>query len=40
VAHLEVPDHSDRFWNLLAERSPDYRQHERWLRKHGHALRL
>src|SRR3954468_2763304 len=40
VAHLDVPDHSDRFWNLLAERCPDYREHERWLRKHGHALRF
>jgi predicted metal-dependent hydrolase len=40
VAHLEVPDHSDRFWTLLATRVPGYEAHERWLRKHGHALRL
>jgi predicted metal-dependent hydrolase len=40
VAHLEVHDHSDRFWDLLAERCPDYEEHERWLRRHGHALRL
>jgi predicted metal-dependent hydrolase len=40
VAHLAVPDHSQRFWSLLAKRCPDYREHERWLRKHGHALRL
>ena len=40
VVHLAVPDHSDSFWDLLAERCPDYREHERWLRKHGHALRL
>jgi predicted metal-dependent hydrolase len=40
VAHLEVQDHSDRFWSLLASRCPDWRQHERWLRRHGHALRL
>jgi predicted metal-dependent hydrolase len=40
VAHLEVHDHSDRFWSLLASRRPDWRDHERWLRRHGHALRL
>jgi predicted metal-dependent hydrolase len=40
VVHLEVPDHSDNFWDLLAARAPGYEQHEAWLRKHGHALRL
>jgi predicted metal-dependent hydrolase len=40
VAHLEVPHHSDDFWDLLASRVPDSERHERWLRKHGHALRL
>jgi predicted metal-dependent hydrolase len=40
VAHLEVLDHSPRFWGLLASRCPDWRTHERWLRRHGHALRL
>jgi predicted metal-dependent hydrolase len=40
VAHLDVMDHSPRFWRLLAERVPDWREHERWLRRHGHLLRL
>ncbi len=40
VAHLEVHDHSERFWSLLASRSPDVREHERWLRRHGQLLRL
>jgi predicted metal-dependent hydrolase len=40
VAHLEVSDHSDDFWDLLALRVPDWERHERWLRAHGHALRL
>jgi predicted metal-dependent hydrolase len=40
VAHLEVLDHSDRFWSLLASRVPEWRERERWLRRHGHALRL
>jgi predicted metal-dependent hydrolase len=40
VAHLEVQDHSERFWSLLASRCPHWREHEGWLRRHGHALRL
>ena len=40
VAHLSVHDHSQRFWRLLAARCPEWREHERWLRLHGHALRL
>jgi predicted metal-dependent hydrolase len=40
VAHLDVLDHSPRFWNLLAERVPAWREREAWLRRHGHALRL
>ena len=40
VAHLEVHDHSARFWALLAERSPDCREHERWLRANGQTLIL
>jgi predicted metal-dependent hydrolase len=40
VAHLEVLDHSSRFWKLLASRCPEYREYERWLRVNGTALRL
>jgi predicted metal-dependent hydrolase len=40
VAHLEVLDHSPRFWKLLALRCPGYRESERWLRVNGTALRL
>ena len=40
VAHLSVHDHSRRFWALLVRRCPHYRTHERWLRDHGHTLRL
>ena len=39
VAHLDVMDHSRRFWELLESRRPDYREHERWLRRYGPALR-
>jgi predicted metal-dependent hydrolase len=40
VCHLEVADHSPRFWALLALRCPDYREHARWLRRHGGTLVL
>jgi hypothetical protein len=40
VAHLDVLDHSPRFWDLLASRCSGYREHERWLRVHGPGLRL
>jgi predicted metal-dependent hydrolase len=40
VAHLDLLDHSPRFWRLLASRCPDWREREAWLRRHGHALRL
>jgi predicted metal-dependent hydrolase len=40
VCHLEVMDHSPRFWALLAGRCPDYRRHAAWLRRHGATLVL
>ncbi|HEX7290874.1 MAG TPA: SprT family zinc-dependent metalloprotease [Conexibacter sp.] len=40
VCHLELMDHSPRFWALLAERCPDYRSHAGWLRRHGATLVL
>ncbi len=40
VCHLEVMDHSRRFWSLLRSRWPDYREHAGWLRHHGATLVL
>jgi predicted metal-dependent hydrolase len=40
VCHLEVMDHSPRFWKLLGKRCPNYRRHVRWLRRHGPTLVL
>jgi predicted metal-dependent hydrolase len=40
VCHLEVMDHSPRFWALLGRHCPDYRDHARWLRRHGATLVL
>jgi len=40
VCHLEVMDHSPRFWALLERWYPDYREYSRWLRRHGQTLVL
>jgi len=40
VCHLEVMDHSTRFWRLVASRSPGYREQVRWLRVNGATLIL
>jgi len=38
VCHLDVLDHSPRFWALLERRWPSYRQEREWLRRHGATL--
>src|SRR5215218_9581097 len=40
VCHIEVMDHSPRFWALLQSRVPDWREHSRWLRRYGSTLTL
>ena len=40
VCHLEMMDHSSRFWRLLASRKPDYREQLRWLKANGATLVL
>ena len=40
VCHLEVMDHSPRFWELLESRVPGWRSHATWLRRYGSALTL
>ncbi|MFL5824785.1 MAG: M48 family metallopeptidase [Solirubrobacteraceae bacterium] len=40
VCHLEVMDHSRRFWKLVAKRCPSYRQQVNWLRRNGATLVL
>src|SRR3954452_7361106 len=40
VCHLEVMDHSPRFWRLLAARSPRWREHSAWLKRYGSTLTL
>ncbi len=40
VCHLEILDHSPRFWALLERRCPDYPRPRSWLRRHGATLVL
>lgn len=40
VCHLQVMDHSPRFWALLERWCPDYRDHKDWLRHNGQTLVL
>ena len=40
VCHLEVMDHSPRFWALLESRVPDWRRHAALLRRYGSTLVL
>jgi predicted metal-dependent hydrolase len=40
VCHLEVLDHSPRFWALVQRRWPRWREDREWLRRHGATLVL
>lgn len=38
LCHLPHPDHSPRFWALVAQQMPDYAVHRQWLKQHGSGL--
>jgi predicted metal-dependent hydrolase len=38
ICHLEILDHSPRFWAMLERHWPDYRADRRWLASHGATL--
>lgn len=40
VAHLDVRNHSQRFWRRVEDIFPDYRECDRWLRENDHRLSL
>jgi predicted metal-dependent hydrolase len=40
ICHLSVRDHSPRFWALLEQRWPSWREHRDWLRRNGQTLVL
>lgn len=35
LAHLIVPNHSQKFWDVVASAMPDFEASERWLKEHG-----
>lgn len=40
LAHLKEMNHSDRFWKIVRDVMPDYKEKEDWLDKHGQTLRF
>jgi predicted metal-dependent hydrolase len=38
LCHLRVPDHSRRFWRLVEQHRPEWREQRDWLRTHGPEL--
>jgi len=40
LVHLQVKNHSKKFWNRVGVIMPDYQQKIEWLEKHGHLLNL
>jgi predicted metal-dependent hydrolase len=38
LCHLRVPNHSQRFWDLLGRHRPHWREQREWLREHGPEL--
>ena len=40
VCHLEIRDHSPRFWALVQSRCPGWREQRDWLRRYGATLVL
>jgi hypothetical protein len=38
LCHLREPNHSARFWRLVASRRPNWRKHDAWLVRHGAEL--
>lgn len=40
LCHLRYMDHSEHFWNLVAEFCPAYKQYRKWLKEHGESLHL
>ncbi len=40
LCHLEVPNHSKRFWHAVAKILPDYRVRQHWLKAHAVEMAL
>ncbi len=39
LAHLKEMNHSPRFWKLVEDVMPDYKEKEKWLSAYGHTLK-
>lgn len=40
LCHLEVPNHSQRFWKKVIKFMPEYQKSEKWLKTHAVEMRL
>ncbi|MFH0887549.1 MAG: SprT family zinc-dependent metalloprotease [bacterium] len=40
LAHLKVMNHSARFWKIVLEFMPDYKERRRWIRKNSYLFEL
>lgn len=40
LCHLEIPNHSQRFWKKVSKFMPDYQKSEQWLKTHAAEMRL
>jgi predicted metal-dependent hydrolase len=40
LVHTQVRNHSQKFWALVEDIMPEYKQHVCWLKNNGHLLRL
>jgi predicted metal-dependent hydrolase len=38
LAHLIEMNHSDRFWALVSQAMPEYKEKEKWLKVNGSGL--
>lgn len=36
LAHLKELNHSPKYWKIVETAMPSYKEHEAWLKKHGH----
>ena len=40
LVHLRIKNHSQKFWQAVAQLCPEYKSHRKWLRDHGEKLIL
>jgi predicted metal-dependent hydrolase len=38
LAHIDMYNHSEKYWKKVENVLPEYREREAWLRKHGHNI--